>query len=210
MKGTPSITGLLLRSQRAATRGAISTVQRFSGITHQTNITTNSNINNSNTNTNINSLQNHSHKNFGININNNNNNSINTNTITTHMRKYTNTTNNSDIDTDTDTDTDTDKKCIVLNDKSAIKWQKLLESPSKNSQLIMANHFYDKSTADALYEELCNDPNLKFTYYTIDGKQVKSPRKMMWLSDDPECEYRFSLNHNPGYVHVHVCVIVCV
>jgi len=69
---------------------------------------------------------------------------------------------------------------------------------SRASALAHAPRFYDRATADAMFDEISRYAGLNFTSYLIDGKRVRSPRRMMWCSEDGVGEYRFSANHVPG------------
>ena len=66
------------------------------------------------------------------------------------------------------------------------------------SALAHAPHFYDRATADAMFEEISQYAGLNFTSYLIEGARVRSPRRMMWCAADGVGEYRFSANHVPG------------
>ena len=69
---------------------------------------------------------------------------------------------------------------------------------SRASALAHAPHFYDRATADALFDEISQYAGLNFTSYLIEGARVRSPRRMMWCADSGVGEYRFSANHVPG------------
>ena len=69
---------------------------------------------------------------------------------------------------------------------------------SRASALAHAPQFYDRATADAMFEEISQYAGLNFTSYLIEGARVRSPRRMMWCADDGVGEYRFSANHVPG------------
>ena len=70
------------------------------------------------------------------------------------------------------------------------------------SALAHAPHFYDRATADAMFEEISQYAGLNFTSYLIEGARVRSPRRMMWCAEEGVGEYRFSANHVPG-LHAH-------
>ena len=69
---------------------------------------------------------------------------------------------------------------------------------SRASALAHAPRFYDRATADALFDEISQYAGLNFTSYLIKGARVRSPRRMMWCADSGVGEYRFSANHVPG------------
>ena len=69
---------------------------------------------------------------------------------------------------------------------------------SRASALAHAPRFYDRATADAMFEEISQYAGLNFTSYLIEGARVRSPRRMMWCADSGVGEYRFSANHVPG------------
>jgi len=69
---------------------------------------------------------------------------------------------------------------------------------SRASALAHAPRFYDRATADALFDEISQYAGLNFTSYLIEGARVRSPRRMMWCADSGVGEYRFSANHVPG------------
>jgi alkylated DNA repair dioxygenase AlkB len=69
---------------------------------------------------------------------------------------------------------------------------------SRLSALAHAPRFYDRATADAMFDEISQYAGLNFTSYLIEGARVRSPRRMMWCADDGVGEYRFSANHVPG------------
>ena len=73
---------------------------------------------------------------------------------------------------------------------------------SRASALAHAPRFYDRTTADAMFDEISQYAGLNFTSYLIEGARVRSPRRMMWCADDGVGEYRFSANHVPG-LHAH-------
>ena len=68
---------------------------------------------------------------------------------------------------------------------------------SRASALAHAPRFYDRATADAMFDEISLYAGLNFTSYLIEGARVRSPRRMMWCADGVG-EYRFSANHVPG------------
>ena len=68
---------------------------------------------------------------------------------------------------------------------------------SRASALAHAPRFYDRATADAMFDEISQYAGLNFTSYLIKGARVRSPRRMMWCADGVG-EYRFSANHVPG------------
>ena len=69
---------------------------------------------------------------------------------------------------------------------------------SRASALAHAPRFYDRATADAMFDEISQYAGLNFTSYLIEGARVRSPRRMMWCADSGVGEYRFSANHVPG------------
>ena len=69
---------------------------------------------------------------------------------------------------------------------------------SRASALAHAPRFYDRATADAMFDEISQYAGLNFTSYLIKGARVRSPRRMMWCADSGVGEYRFSANHVPG------------
>ena len=69
---------------------------------------------------------------------------------------------------------------------------------SRASALAHAPRFYDRATADAMFDEISQYLGLNFTSYLIEGARVRSPRRMMWCADSGVGEYRFSANHVPG------------
>ena len=68
---------------------------------------------------------------------------------------------------------------------------------SRASALAHAPRFYDRATADAMFDEISQYAGLNFTSYLIEGARVRSPRRMMWCAEGVG-EYRFSANHVPG------------
>ena len=66
---------------------------------------------------------------------------------------------------------------------------------SRASALAHAPRFYDRATADAMFDEISQYAGLNFTSYLIEGARVRSPRRMMWCAADGVGEYRFSANH---------------
>lgn len=50
---------------------------------------------------------------------------------------------------------------------------------------------------DILYDVL-STIDFEWTYYIVDGKPVRSPRKMAWFAEDSTWTYQFSRNHIPG------------
>lgn len=50
---------------------------------------------------------------------------------------------------------------------------------------------------DYLYS-LLSTIDFEWTSYIVDGKPVRSPRKMAWFAEDPKATYQFSRNHVPG------------
>jgi len=79
------------------------------------------------------------------------------------------------------------------------KWNTLVGSVISPSRLRSWEGFYAPQLADTFHSELLSHPNLSFTKYRVGNNTWKqSPRRMMWVSADPESEYRFSLNHIPG------------
>jgi alkylated DNA repair dioxygenase AlkB len=69
---------------------------------------------------------------------------------------------------------------------------------SRASALAHAPRFYDRATADAMFDEISQYAGLNFTSYLIKGARVRSPRRMMWCAEGGVGEYRFSANHVPG------------
>ena len=69
---------------------------------------------------------------------------------------------------------------------------------SRASALAHAPRFYDRATADAMFDEISQYAGLNFTSYLIEGARVRSPRRMMWCAEEGVGEYRFSANHVPG------------
>ncbi|CAH0369246.1 unnamed protein product [Pelagomonas calceolata] len=69
---------------------------------------------------------------------------------------------------------------------------------SRASALAHAPRFYDRATADAMFDEIAQYAGLNFTSYLIEGARVRSPRRMMWCAEGGVGEYRFSANHVPG------------
>jgi len=69
---------------------------------------------------------------------------------------------------------------------------------SRASALAHAPRFYDRATADAMFDEISQYAGLNFTSYLIEGARVRSPRRMMWCAEGGVGEYRFSANHVPG------------
>ena len=69
---------------------------------------------------------------------------------------------------------------------------------SRASALAHAPRFYDRATADAMFDEISQYLGLNFTSYLIEGARVRSPRRMMWCAEAGVGEYRFSANHVPG------------
>ena len=69
---------------------------------------------------------------------------------------------------------------------------------SRSSALKHAPQFYDRATADAMFEEIAQFAGLNFTTYVVDGKRIQSPRQMMWCAEAGVGKYRFAANHVPG------------
>ena len=57
---------------------------------------------------------------------------------------------------------------------------------SRASALAHAPRFYDRATADAIFDEISQYPGLNFTSYLIEGARVRSPRRMMWSMEAGE------------------------
>ena len=55
---------------------------------------------------------------------------------------------------------------------------------SRASALAHAPRFYDRATADAMFDEISQYAGLNFTSYLIEGARVRSPRRMMWCAAD--------------------------
>jgi len=67
-----------------------------------------------------------------------------------------------------------------------------------HSFVALEENFFSKTEADELMEVLYNTLPWEHTYYNIDGKLVRGPRKMAWFADGADWSYSFSLNHVPG------------
>jgi len=69
---------------------------------------------------------------------------------------------------------------------------------NNGSYLYYEDDFYSPTEATQLMEELHDTLPWNWTYYEIDGKQVRGPRQMAWFADGSDWNYQFSLNHVPG------------
>jgi len=68
----------------------------------------------------------------------------------------------------------------------------------KESYIALVDDFFQEKEANELMEELYNTVPWDWTFYEIDGVQVRGPRKMAWYADGSDWNYMFSLNHVPG------------
>lgn len=66
------------------------------------------------------------------------------------------------------------------------------------SFVALEEDFFDATQADYLMKVLYETLPWEHTYYDIDGKKVRGPRKMAWFADGEDWSYSFSLNHVPG------------
>lgn len=72
-----------------------------------------------------------------------------------------------------------------------------LPNPEESPDIVVYPDMFSGKTADIMVEKLSH---LKYqtTQYCIANKLSKSPRKMLWIADDPNWTYVFSKNHMFG------------
>jgi len=68
----------------------------------------------------------------------------------------------------------------------------------KSSYIGLIDDFFEESEATKLMEDMHASLPWDWTYYEINGTQIRGPRKMAWFADGPDWNYMFSLNHVPG------------
>jgi len=68
----------------------------------------------------------------------------------------------------------------------------------KSSYIGLIDDFFEESEATKLMEDMHASLPWDWTYYKINGTQIRGPRKMAWFADGPDWNYMFSLNHVPG------------
>lgn len=68
----------------------------------------------------------------------------------------------------------------------------------KESYIALIDNFFEEDEANEVMEKLFETIPWDWTYYEINGTQVRGPRKMAWFADGSDWNYMFSLNHDPG------------
>lgn len=76
------------------------------------------------------------------------------------------------------------------------------EVPFKDMELRsyigLIDDFFQESQATEIMKEMFATLPWAWTFYEINGTQIRGPRKMAWFADGADWNYMFSLNHVPG------------
>lgn len=73
----------------------------------------------------------------------------------------------------------------------------LLDDKCSDSKCILYENLIDEKMSANLFINISTTLPFEWTHYTIDGKSIRSPRRMVWMTslDKP---YKFSSNHDNG------------
>jgi len=68
----------------------------------------------------------------------------------------------------------------------------------RDSYIGLIDNFFEEDEATELMQDMSSSLPWDWTYYEINGTQIRGPRKMAWFADGADWNYMFSLNHVPG------------
>lgn len=74
-----------------------------------------------------------------------------------------------------------------------------MEDVEKGFSLKYLQNFFNEEESKLFFEEIITY-SFEWTFYVLEEKVIRSPRKMIWMADDPELIYYFSQNHLKGLV----------